>query len=352
MVLILPPKIPTLKQAQSSMYIYTVMYLSTCSPLLYAQLRVPHSGSSLYHRDSFGSSGSSLLGASQQGLAGHSSCGGTRGHAVSRFLNDIEPSRFSFKSPGVSASAYYTPAKNGVSAYPPPPSASLYIDPREARGGRMNLECSNTSHSQNSGLLRNAFNPTGSSVLGMPRPHMWNGLYMGPGSVARDGDRLSSSGFSPGRNRRMPYGHSHSLDHQSGAELQYLVKHQRLMDRGVSGGGVSKRDSSTDDEMSVYDSDGKGPKYRRTELPDRSHYALNPRQSHRSSRVDEGGRMWDFKTRGHACKGHIPIGRVSPITPAETERASMTSLYSHQHIKANLKVSLIHCVIHCMGRAL
>lgn len=258
-----------------------------------------------------------------------------------RPLNNFEPGRFSFEPLGESASAYSTSDDTTVSSYPLP-SASLYGDPRETRAGRMNLECPSTCHTPSPDILRSAFHPSGSGMPGVAHPHIRHGAYMEPGAMAaRDEDQLSSSGFSPGRNWRMPYYYSHSLDHQSGVDLQSMMNHQRLMERGVLGGVASKRDSSTDDEMSVYESDTKVPKYRKTEPPERSLYAFNQRPSRRGSRVDGGGGMWDFKTRGHARKGHIPIGRVSPITPTETERAAMASMYSHQHVKASVKVSLM-----------
>lgn len=274
-----------------------------------------------------------------QGLAGFPSYGRTRGHGVSRPLNNFESNRFSFEPVlGESASGYNTPDNASVmSMYPPISSVSPYNDLQDARaGGRIDLERSSTSH-PSSELSRSSFVPAESGMQRVSRPPIWHGSYMASGSMNGGDNRPPVSGFPPGRNRRT----SHSLDHQSGAEVQYMMNQQRLMDRGLVGGGgeggASKRDSSTDDEMS----DGKVPKYRRTSLPERSVYALNQRQSRRPPRVDAGG-MWDFKTRGHVYKSHIPIGRVSPITPTETERVAIASLYSSRQLMKdnNIKVSL------------
>lgn len=269
-----------------------------------------------------------------------------KGRGAHRPLNNFDSSRFSFEPVlGESASGYNTPDNASVmSFYPPVSSASPYNDPQEARPGRMDMELSSISH-PGSEHSRSAFVPTDSGMLRMLHPPIWHGSYMAPGSMTGDEDQ---SGFPPGRNRSTPYGYSHSLDHHSGPELQHMMNQQRLMESGMvgviggGGGGVaSKRDSSTDDEMSVYESDGKVPRYRRTSLPERSLYGLHQRQSRRNPRVDGGG-MWDFKTRRPAHKGHIPIGRVSPITPTETERVTMASLYSHQLIKDGLKLKSDH----------
>ena len=97
---------------------------------------------------------------------------------------------------------------------------------------------------------------------------------------------------------------------------------------GSGGGGATcnKRDSSTDDEMSAYEMEGRMPRLRKTSLPEPPgngfHQQLMESPAANSHRVTEGGggAVWDFRRGSSAFKSHIPVVRVSPITPAETDK--------------------------------
>ncbi len=165
----------------------------------------------------------------------------------------------------------------------------------------------------------------------------------GVGRAMEEEDRISSVSTQNGRSSYFHHQHQHhgSLRSQSGSNIQF----------GKS--GFSKRDSSTDDEMSVNEHEGHVSKLRKTSLQEQSiyhhHHSPSSRREgggapHTMTTADGGGGgMWDFKLRGgHRPKQHIPVGRVSPITPltGSSDRLSSSAVVlSHPQHLEDLKVS-------------
>ena len=235
-------------------------------------------GGPIYHRESFGSSASSFI--SPPGW-----------HNV-RPLN--HRSRFSFEPVlGESASSCNTPDLSHRSLMP----SSLFTGQHEAarmRGGERLI----TPTSELSG---NTFTPTG-SFHHVPRH--WHYPKEAPGPL--DEDQMSSVSSRAERSFYLP-----------GSELQNMLRQHK----SSRVGGVSKRDSSTDDEMSVCELEESVSKYRRTSLPEKSLYSIHHHSPMHAIHTDRGEK-WNFKSRSHAHRQAIPIGRVSPLTPTETERIS------------------------------
>ena len=74
----------------------------------------------------------------------------------------------------------------------------------------------------------------------------------------------------------------------------------------------------------------------RTDQPETALYEINQEQTPRSLRAYDGG-MWDFKTG----KGRIPVGRVFPLAPVETERSAVSPSHSRECLKVSLKASSV-----------
>ena len=285
-----------------------------------------------YDRDSFNSNGSSF----HHTLGGQPNYWGPRyHHGIRRPVNAFESSDFLAEPKiGESASGYNTPDNASVvSLYPP--MASNFVPYGESGQRRAVLEHSG-GRIPGAELTKSAFVSPSNGAARVPRSLHWPGSYMAQGLPgAQDDDQRSLSEFSQGRGQWPPFGYNQSFDHRVPPELQYAMNQQRQGAFGAMAGGASKRDSSTDDEMSVYEPEGKIPRSRRTSLQEQSYYGHQ--QPHRNPRA-EAGRTWGFK-HGPAFKSHIPVGRVSPITPTETDKAAMSPLYQQQLLKDNLKVS-------------
>jgi hypothetical protein len=266
-------------------------------------------GFPILHRESFGSSsGSSFVGSNYWGPRSLNY----------RMRNSFEPILV-----GESASGCNTPDDVSlVSSIPPVrPSYAAHL-PGSAGSRRMG------NHTPLSEVSAGTFvHHPGSGVsganAGYTQPNMWQSPV--------DDDQMSSVSKQSLYHHLPSHLPSYSVENRLPHTLQHMLK------RHISGGTVgvmaSKRDSSTDDEMSSYEAENRGqPRYRRSSLPlERAFYSQQPSpQYHTREPHGEGsGMVWDFKVRGRSQKTPIPVGRVSPITPSETEKAA-----SVQEVKA------------------
>ena len=255
------------------------------------------------YRGSFGSSGSSNL--VRPGLG---PMGGYRGqhHHKSNFR-----SRLMFEPVlGESASGCNTPDNVSIS--------SSYGGQRGSRGvmgDRLVDRLTPTSEVSGS-----AFTPTGSSISGVPRH--WHHRV----PALENNQPLPNF---PGRNGWANYHPSpHLSESLSGSDLHLMVgRHPHpFVGRG------SKRDSSTDDELSMYDEFDGGGRHNHHNMPRTRRASLSDKPPHPSQYSNppylNGQGRWGFKSHRPMHKPYIPVGRVSPITPTETDR--MISPYPQQ----------------------
>ena len=277
----------------------------------------PHPHHYHMHRQSFGgsSSGSSFVN-------GYS--GGGRG--MPRAYNYPRPSRYR-ASPmlGESASGYNTPESSSlVSSFPPvaPPSHApgMYAaaQPGERRVNARMMDYASPG-SEVGGYTSMHMGPggggaqMGSVASGLPPYHanQWPVMSQPP---TLDDDQISS--VSSQRRPYYPFTHLDS-SRLASEQLQHLPR-QRKPSLGIVMGGATKRDSSTDDEMSAYDLEGRSSaaKFRRSSLPGGKPSQYSTQYS--SGREPRGGAKWEFKSP----KAKL-VGRVSPITPTETDRMAV-----------------------------
>ncbi len=291
-----------------------------------------------HHRESFGSSsGSSFVGTGFMGVGG----GVGRGPRASNYRTKFNP----FVEPvlGESASGYNTPDNGSVVSSIPPSHQPL---------GHLHYPPSSTAtpaHLENHTPSGGAFMRLPAGGLSSSPPHQYQHPHHWQPSQLED-DQMSSVSS---RSRKLYY----PLSIQTPASLekklvQQMLRKQKsasaILDTSrVMASMATKRDSSTDDEMSMYELEARVPKQRRASLPEKSAYSVPQQQlgvptqqyspqylSREAHHVAEGGgggggRVWDFRSR-HPQRLHIPVGRVSPITPTETERMSAMS---HQEMK-------------------
>lgn len=306
-------------------------------------------GFPVHHRESFGgsSSESSFVGA---GLGG----GGVVGH-IPRSLY-YRP-RFSSFEPvlGESASGYNTPDNMSmVSSFPPAPlPPALYAGQLENRVGpagatRNRLVMDHHSLTPTSEVSGSAFSQIGSVAVS---PHAYYPHHQWPVPSQQthiDDDQMSSVSS---RSRRPYYNYSvaypHLMESQLSSERQYVMRQQKSAG-SLGARGVSKRDSSTDDEMSACDLEARvSTKYRRSSLPDNpTHlHQYSPQYQSRETHAGGNGGVWDFKSRRPFQKLLIPVGRVSPITPTETERLAVMTppCPPQQQVKAPEEIQV--CII-------